>query len=100
LHAARVPTLDIVAEKPTAVPFPDFMTRYAPCCSGDPILIKEGETAHYRVIRHEAPHDDLTTKTAYSLFRYGSLVGWKYIIVKHVEEDGREGHLRLHPEER
>jgi hypothetical protein len=26
-------------------------------------------------------------------------VGWKYIVITHVEEDGREGHLRLHPEE-
>ena len=32
--------------------------------------------------------------------RYGNLVGWKYIVITHREEDGRDGHLRLHPEDR
>jgi hypothetical protein len=148
------PMLDFVAAdvpKPAAIP--DYFVRYAPCCSGDPIVMTEGQTIRYKVVRHVAPFDDVTAKAVYTVFfgsgvpndirpsvitgghdyvtsrnfhidaqhgtisapasigrdnrdsvvifaRNGNLVGWKYIVITHVEEDGREGHLRLHPEER
>jgi hypothetical protein len=145
--------LEFIAEKPPSTPPPDYMTRYAPCCAGDPILMKEGETVRYRVVGGQLPHEDLTAKATYTLFfgsgvpndtrpsvttgghdyvtyqtfhvdpehgtfsappsigrdnrdhlvvfaRYGALVGWKYLIITHTEADGREGHLRLHAEDR
>lgn len=112
----------------------------------------EGQTINYKLVRHNTPSDDLTTKATYTIFfgsgvpngvrpsittgghdcvtfrnfhvdaqhgtisapvsigrnnrdrvvvfaRDGNLVGWKYLVITHVEEDGREGHMRLHPEE-
>jgi len=153
LQAGPGPALDFIpAEVPKPVTIPDYFIRYAPCCSGDPIIMKEGQTISYKLVRHGPPWDDLTNRAIYTLFfgsgvpddahpsvatgghdyvnsrtfqldaqhgtisapgsiggdnrdrivvfaRYGDLVGWKYIVITHVEEDGREGHLRLHPEE-
>jgi hypothetical protein len=154
LLAGPGPTLDFVAadiSKPATIP--DYFVRYAPCCSGDPIVMTEGQTINYKLVRHGTPSDDLTTKGIYTVFfgsgvpndarpsvitgghdyvssrnfhvdsqygtisappsigrdnrdsavvfaRYGNLVGWKYIVITHGEEDGRDGHLRLHPEDR
>lgn len=153
LPAGPGPTLEFVADVPKPATIQDYFVRYAPCCSGDPIVLTEGQTIHYKLVRRGAPADDLTTKAIYTFFfgsgvpndarpsiitgghdyvsfrtfhldsqqgtisapasigrdnwdrvilfaRYGDMVGWKSIAITHVEEDGREGHLRLHPEER
>ena len=154
LQAGPGPGLDFVAaDVAKLATTPDYFVRFAPCCSGDPIVMKEGQTIRYRLVRHGTPSDDLTASAIYTVFfgsgvpndaspsvitgghdtvsfrnfhvdaqhgtvsapasiggnnwnrvvvfaRHGDLVGWKYIVITHVEEDGREGHLRLHPEER
>lgn len=146
------PSLDFVTDVPRPATIPDNFLRYAPCCSGDPIIIAEGKTIQYKLLRHGTPAEDLTSKATYTVFfgsgvpndtrpsvitggrdyvsfqtfhvdsqhgtiitppsigqynqarivvfaRYGQLVGWKQIVITHVEEDGREGHLRAHPQE-
>jgi hypothetical protein len=146
-------TLDfVVDEVPKPGALKDYSLRDAPCC-GDSIVMTEGQTIHYKLVRRGAPADDFTTKAIYTSFfgsgvpndarpsvitgghdyvtfrnfhvdsqqgainappsigrdnrddvmlfaRYGNLVGWKDIVITHVEGDGREGHLRLHPEDR
>lgn len=154
LPAGPGPTLDFVAvDAPKPATIPEYFVRYAPCCSGDPIIMKEGQTISYKLVRHDTPSDELTARATYTFFfaavfltmlalqslpaghdyvsfrnfhidvqhgtisapgsigghnwdrvivcaRYGDLVGWKSIVITLVEDDGREGHLHVHPEER
>jgi len=153
LPAGPGPTLDFIPiDAPKRAPLPDVLLRYSPCCAGDPIVMAEGETVHFKLARRGVPSDEVTAKARYTLFfgsgipndarpsvvtggrdyvtsktfhfdgstgtitapvsigrlnryrvvifaRLGGLVGWKYIVIIHAEPDGREGHLRLHPNE-
>lgn len=146
------PALEFVAQDAMPKRLPDSLTRYSPCCSGDPLVMNEGQTIHFRLLRLNAPSDDVTAKAKYTIFfgsgipndahpsvvtgghdyvtsstfhldassgtitappsigrynrdrivifaRLGDMVGWKYIIIVHAEPDGRDEHVRLHPNE-
>ncbi len=154
LQTGTGPALDFAAaDVPKPATIPDYFLRSAPCCSGDPMIMKEGQTIGYKLVRHGVPSDDVTAAAAYTVFfgsgvpndvrpsvitggrdyvsfrnfhldgqkgtisapasigrgnwdsvvvfaRFGDLVGWKYIVITHAEEEGREGHLRVHGDER
>lgn len=151
LPSGAEPALEFVTpDIPKSTPLPDYFTRYSPCCSGDPLVMTEGQTVNFKLARRTASSDNVTSKATYTIFfgsgvpndarpsvvtggpdyitsrtfhldasrgiitappsigrynryrvvifaRLGDLVGWKYVIITHAEPDGREGHLRLHP---
>ena len=41
------------------------------CCGVPLVVLREGEQLKYKVIRHAAPHEDLTLSSTYTLF-FGS----------------------------
>lgn len=66
------PALDFIApDIPKSTPLPDYFTRYSPCCSGDPIVMTEGQTINFKVVRRAASSDEVTSKAIYTIF-FGS----------------------------
>jgi hypothetical protein len=71
------------------------------CCGGAVAVLKEGAQLKYKVIRHAAPHEDLTASSAYTLF-FGSGIpndphpsvvtgGPDYVSAKNVRLDREHG---------
>ena len=91
------PTLDIVTEAASE----NGEQTSQLCCGGAVAVLMEGAQLKYKVIRHAAPHEDLTASSAYTLF-FGSGIpndphpsvvtgGPDYVSAKNVRLDREHG---------